>query len=236
MVGVVSFLRQQSRRVVDPAAGDDRQRLEPRRLPAPTAARDFPGRSAPPITVNGADSPIFVDPAENVVTVQANTVELIGSERGGHDRDRARSGQVYAGIVNGTVWHRRLRRRRTRISPIIRSISQSGRRRIGLAATTATSSSATSASAAAGSLHRLPRLLTAYGQPGANQLAVSWNASAGASHYMVERSHERRELVGRRSFGDDHVLCRFRSRVLDDLQLLRRCCRRRAARRRRARS
>ena len=37
--------------------------------------------------------------------------------------------------------------------------------------------------------------------------------------------HDRHELDGRGSFGDDHVFCRLGSRVFDDLQLLRRCCR-----------
>ena len=48
--------------------------------PGPYGSPRFPlDCRAPFDTVNGADSPIFVDPAENVVTVQANTVEVIGS-------------------------------------------------------------------------------------------------------------------------------------------------------------
>ena len=78
VVGVVSVLRQRSRADVDTAAGDDRQRLEPE-APGPYGSPRFPWTVGAAVTVNGADSPIFVDPAENVVTVQANTVELIGA-------------------------------------------------------------------------------------------------------------------------------------------------------------
>ena len=54
------------------------------------------------LTVNGNDSPIFVDPTENVVTVYSNSVETIGTN-GSVTADSGLSGQVYAAIVNGVT-------------------------------------------------------------------------------------------------------------------------------------
>ena len=70
--------------------------------PGPYGCPRFPWTVGNVITVNGADSPIFVDPAENVVTVQANTVESIASS-GAITTETGAIGQVYAGTVNGTV-------------------------------------------------------------------------------------------------------------------------------------
>jgi len=54
------------------------------------------------VTVNGANSPIFIDPAENVGDRAANSVEEIGA--GGKPTIlNGAIGQVYAGTVNGTV-------------------------------------------------------------------------------------------------------------------------------------
>ena len=87
VVGVVCFLRQQSRADVDAADGDDRQRLEP--------AGSRPLRQ-PAISLDGRrrhhrQRCRFADlrrPAENVVTVQANTGRNDRSKRGDHDLDR----------------------------------------------------------------------------------------------------------------------------------------------------
>ena len=70
--------------------------------PRPLRQPRFPWTVGAAVTVNGADSPIFVDPAENVVTVQANSVEVIGSG-GAVTTVIGATGQVYAGTVNGTV-------------------------------------------------------------------------------------------------------------------------------------
>ena len=47
--------------------------------PGPYGAPRFPWTVGNALTVNGNDQPIFVDPTENVVTVQSNSVETIGA-------------------------------------------------------------------------------------------------------------------------------------------------------------
>ncbi len=70
--------------------------------PGPYGSPRFPWTIGATVTVNGADSPTFVDPAENVVTLQGNTVQLIAA--GGAKTTLAgATSQVYAGTVNGTV-------------------------------------------------------------------------------------------------------------------------------------
>ncbi len=69
--------------------------------PGPYGTPRFPWTIGAAITVNGADTPIFVDPAENVVTVQTNAVELIDANAI-VTKVSGQSGQVYDGVVNGT--------------------------------------------------------------------------------------------------------------------------------------
>ena len=72
------------------------------------------------MTENGNDTPIFVDPIENEVTIQSNSVETIGAG-GSVTADSGLSGQwVYAGIVNGvTVGRPHSLPRRITTSPTI---------------------------------------------------------------------------------------------------------------------
>ena len=87
-----------------------------------TAAPRFPWTVGNALTVNGSDQPIFVDPTENVVTVQANSVETIAAN-GTVTTDSGLSGQVYAGIVNGVVDAPELTPETYNNRPTIRSIS-----------------------------------------------------------------------------------------------------------------
>jgi hypothetical protein len=68
--------------------------------PGPYGSPRFPWTVGNTITVNSTDQPIFVDPIENVVTVQGNSVENVATN-GTVTQESGLSGQVYAGIVNG---------------------------------------------------------------------------------------------------------------------------------------
>jgi hypothetical protein len=54
------------------------------------------------MTANGSDQPIFVDPAENVVTIAGNATQVIAAD-GTISPRTGPSGQVYAGVVNGAT-------------------------------------------------------------------------------------------------------------------------------------
>jgi hypothetical protein len=140
--------------------------------PGPYGNPRFPWTVGAAVTVNGADSPVFVDPAENVVTVQTNTVEVIGSG-GAVTTVIGATSQVYAGIVNGTVIAPRIAQQSYQNQPYypfnLTNLD------IGDASTTP------------------PPGLTApigvIARPlGANQITLSWSAATGADHYIVERS------------------------------------------------
>jgi hypothetical protein len=62
----------------------------------------FPWTVGNAITVNGNFAPIFVDPIENVVTIQGNSTRKIAPD-GTITASAGPSGQVYAGVVNGAV-------------------------------------------------------------------------------------------------------------------------------------
>ena len=68
----------------------------------PYGSPRFPWTVGNALTVNGSNQPIFVDPIENVVTVQLNTVETIATD-GTVTPASGLSGQVYAAIVNGVA-------------------------------------------------------------------------------------------------------------------------------------
>jgi len=70
--------------------------------PGPHGSPRFPWTVGNAITVNGNDAPIFVDPIENVVTIEGNSARLIAAN-GTITTESGRSGQVYAGIVNGVT-------------------------------------------------------------------------------------------------------------------------------------
>jgi hypothetical protein len=70
--------------------------------PGPYGNPRFPWTIGNAITVNGSDNSIFVDPIENVVTVQGNSVENIATN-GTVTLQIGPSGQVYAGTVNGVT-------------------------------------------------------------------------------------------------------------------------------------
>ena len=68
--------------------------------PGPYGSPRFPWMIGNAITVNKSDQSIFIDPIENVVTVQGNSVENIAAN-GAVTQESGLSGQVYAGTVNG---------------------------------------------------------------------------------------------------------------------------------------
>jgi hypothetical protein len=70
--------------------------------PGPYGAPRFPWTVGNAMTENGNDAPIFVDPVENVVSVEGNTTELVASN-GSTTALSNLSGQVYVGIVNGVT-------------------------------------------------------------------------------------------------------------------------------------
>ena len=150
--------------------------------PGPYGDPRFPWTVGAGFTVNGADSPIFVDPAENVVTVHANSVEEIGS--GGTAKIIAgATGQVYAGIVNGTV-----------VAPVIAPQTYQNQpyfpfnlMNLVLGDPPTTPPPPPTPPAPPVVAPAAPTGVVA-ALVGANQIAISWNSAAGADHYMVERS------------------------------------------------
>ena len=70
--------------------------------PGPIGTPRFPWTVGNTIDVSGHVVPIFIDPMENVVTVQSNSVELIASN-GTVTPESGPSGQVYAAVVNGAT-------------------------------------------------------------------------------------------------------------------------------------
>jgi hypothetical protein len=70
--------------------------------PGPYGSPRFPWAVGNSITVNASDTPIFVDPIENVVTIQGNATEVIGAN-GAINTASGWSGQIYCGVVNGSV-------------------------------------------------------------------------------------------------------------------------------------
>jgi hypothetical protein len=71
--------------------------------PGPYGSPRFPWTVGGAIRVNGTDVPIFVDPTENVVTVESNSVDLVAAN-GTITPLSGLSGQVYAAIVNGVTF------------------------------------------------------------------------------------------------------------------------------------
>ena len=71
--------------------------------PGPYGSPRFPWTVGNAMTENGNDQPIFIDPVENVVTVQGNATEHDRRQRGRSARRAMISGQVYAAIVNGVT-------------------------------------------------------------------------------------------------------------------------------------
>lgn len=70
--------------------------------PGPYGAPRFPWTVGNAMTEHGPDSPIFIDPIENVVNVQGNATEMIAAN-GAISAVSNLSGQVYAGVVNGVT-------------------------------------------------------------------------------------------------------------------------------------
>lgn len=69
--------------------------------PGPYGSPRFPWTVGNAIKVNSSDVRIFVDPVENLVAVEGNSVELVTGAT--VTAEPALSGQVYNGIVNGVV-------------------------------------------------------------------------------------------------------------------------------------
>ncbi len=116
------------------------------------------------------------------MTVHANSVKEIGSD-GTAKTITGATGQVYAGIVNGTV-----------IAPVIAPETYQNQPYypFNLTNFVVEDSSTTPPPPPP---PPAPPVVTpsaptgvAVALAGANQIAVSWNAAAGANHYMVERS------------------------------------------------
>jgi hypothetical protein len=149
--------------------------------PGPYGSPRFPWAVGNVDTVNGSDTPIFVDPIENVLTIQGNDVELIAAD-GTVTNVTGPTGQVYAGTVNGAA-----------ISPDLSP--PAGDRQpyfpfnldnLAVAATPPAPPPPppppppVPAPAAPTSL--------AASVSGSNTIGLSWSASVGATSYVVERS------------------------------------------------
>jgi hypothetical protein len=147
--------------------------------PGPYGTPRFPWTIGAADTVNGADSPVFVDPAENVVTIQANSVEVIGSG-GAVTAVIGATSQVYAGIVNGTV-----------VAPAIAQQSYQNQPYYPFNLANLTIGDDSTPPPPPPPAPPPPALAAPSGviagQVSANQVTLSWNAATGADHYLVER-------------------------------------------------
>ena len=150
--------------------------------PGPYGSPRFPWTIGAADTVNGADSPVFIDPAENVVTVQTNTVEVIGSG-GGITTLSGATGQVYAGTVNGTVIAPRIAQQSYQNQPYY----PFNLTNLDIGDASITPPPPPPPPPPSPPTLAAPIGVTA-GQTGVNQITVSWNAAAGAEYYAVERS------------------------------------------------
>ena len=181
--------------------------------PGPYGNPRFPWTVGSAITVNGALTPIFVDPAENVVTVQANSVEL-SSASGAVTKVSGPSGQVYAGVVNGAV-----------VAPVIAAQTYDGQPYfpfnldnldvsvVPVAPPPPPPPPAPPPAALRGS-HEPD------GRATGCESARSFLAALHRRGLLRGRAKPgRRRVVGRRTLGDGHVLSRFRTRFFDDIQL-----------------
>jgi hypothetical protein len=150
--------------------------------PGPYGNPRFPWTREGADTVNGANSPIFIDPAENVVSVAANLVEQISSAGAATPMSGATS-QVYAGTVNGSV-----------IAPVLAGQSYQKGPYYAFNLTNLDISGGSSTTpppppppppGPPGAV--APPTGVVARQAGANQIEISWTAAPGAAYYTVER-------------------------------------------------
>ena len=149
--------------------------------PGPYGSPRFPWTVGNVDTVNGSDTPIFVDPTENVVAVEANATKIIAAN-GSVTSESGPTGQVYAGIVNGVA-----------LSPKITAQSYNGQPYFPFNL----DNLSVSAPLPAPPPPPPPPPLAPVPAPpanlgaslaGPNQISLAWSPSAGASQYVVERS------------------------------------------------
>jgi hypothetical protein len=163
--------------------------------PGPYGSPRFPWTVGNAITVNGNDAPIFVDPIENVVTVQGNSA-LTMSSSGALATHSGPSGQVYAGIVNGATVSTAISPETFNNQPYYPLNLDNLDISAGKAAAPPPSPSPSPSPPnppippvnppppVAPSAPLNPRVSLT----GLNQIDVSWDSAAGASSYIVERS------------------------------------------------
>jgi len=145
--------------------------------PGPYGSPRFPWTVGNAITVNGSDAPIFVDPTENAVTIEGNSVEVIAAN-GTVTTESGPSGQVYAGIVNGVT-----------DAPEIAPQTYNGQPYFPF------NLDNLDITAAPPPPPPLPPFLApppptnlSAGLAGLNEVRLSWAGATGASSYVVERS------------------------------------------------
>jgi hypothetical protein len=148
--------------------------------PGPYGNPRFPWTIGNAMKVNGNDALIFVDPMENAVTVQRNSVESIGL-KGTITSQSGLSGQVYAGVVNGVT-----------VAPVITPETYNTQPYYpfnldNLDVWAAPPSPPSPPPPPPPSLPPVPASVKAV-LVGLNQIRLSWTPSAGASKYIVERS------------------------------------------------
>jgi len=148
--------------------------------PGPHGSPRFPWTAGNAITVNGNDTPIFVDPIENVVTIQGNSAQVIAAD-GTITTESGPSGQVYCGIVNGAVDSPRITPQTYNNQPYFPFNLDN------LDITAAPSGTQLPPPSPPSPAPAPPTNLSA-GLAGRNEISLSWGGSTGASHYVVERS------------------------------------------------
>jgi hypothetical protein len=167
--------------------------------PGPYGSPRFPWTAGNAIMVNRNDTPIFVDPVENMVSVTGNSAETIGANSTATPL-AGTSGQVYDGIINGAV-------AATALTPMTfhnQPYDPFNLNNLNITVGTAPTPSPTGPGSPTPTPTPTPTpaptptpsplpvpaapLNTAVTLVRLNQVSLSWTASAGASGYTVERS------------------------------------------------
>jgi len=150
--------------------------------PGPYGGPRFPWTAGNVDTVNGSDMPIFVDPIENVVTVQGNSAQVIAAN-GTITSESGPTGQVYAAIVNGAAFSPDITPQTYNNQPYFPFNLDN----LDIMASPSPPVSPPPAPPPPAPAPAPPTNLGA-ALAGPNEISLSWSPSAGASHYIVERS------------------------------------------------
>jgi hypothetical protein len=163
----------------------------------PHGSPRFPWTVGGVLAANGSDQPVFVDPIENVVTVQGNLAQIVATD-GSAALQSSRAGQVYAGTINGSAYATSLAREAYNNQPYypfhLHNLDISGSIATPTPAPTPAPNPTPTPSPSpappppkSAMVPSAPRDVTAVAA-GPIAIILSWASSPGATQYAVERS------------------------------------------------